>query len=252
MTFKDNPYGWTNNSKYIKSAVFSMDLKKMDGSRLNISGLSQSIELFIPDRGSNNSSQKGNQDHLFVKPYNDIGDIQYHKIFLETRFDSAFVEIRPANKAVFDIFVNAGVKPTPDNYTFRTAVPDFSPCTTRTSRIGYLNCAKRPYTFSLSKDVTGSIGEHFIGIRLANKTNQKGKHSRPKRSCTDRHGRWKRSCVGVKDLPTTPPPTAKIIKPNYDNHTDVNYTMSVRNKNCLYWSDSKQDWTDDGCRVRYI
>lgn len=252
VTFKGNPYGWTNTSRYVKSSVLSLDLKNMDGTRLNISGLSHPIELFIPENESNNATPNDPRDHLFVKPYNDSKAIRYHKIALNNDFDAALVEIRPDENAVFDIFVSAGERPTPDNYTFRTIIPDGSSCRSFKPGTGYLNCSNSPYTFSLSRSITGNVGDHFIGIRLANETdNKRNKRSRVLRSCMNRRGRQKRSCIGVKDPPTTPPPTPKLIKPKYDNRTDVNYTMSVTIKSCLYWSESKQDWTSEGCKVFY-
>lgn len=248
VAFKENPYNWKNASKYIKSSVLSVDLKKLDGSRLNISGLSHPIELFIPQKAPKDAFQPEILDHLFVKPYNDSNAIRYHKFVLENDFDTVLVEIRPEGKAVFDVFVSAGVKPKPDNYTFKTRIPNVSSCDKPS--MDFSNCTRNPYRFILSSKVTGNIGDHFVGIRVAHRANKRNKRSRmTRRSCLDGKGRQKRSCIGVKDPPTTPPPTPKIIKPKYDNRTDVNYTMSVTVKSCLYWSYSKQDWTSEGCSV---
>ena len=247
VTFIENPYVWAKNSAFIKSSVLSLDLKKEDGSRLNISGLSQPIELSIPEKGLKEPIQNNDEDPFFVKPYNGPNDIRYHKIVLESSFGGPIVKIRPDRNAVFDVFVSAEVRPKPDNYTFKTRIPHLLSCTYPNSGNGYSNCTNNSYTFVLPASVTGRGGQIFIGIRLRSDSNKRNKRSR--RDSIDWHGRQKRSCIDVKQPPTTPP---TILKPEYDNETDVNYTMSVTIKNCLYWSDSKQDWTNDGCTVSFL
>lgn len=250
LNLKVNPYVWTKTSKDIKSSVLSVDLKKQDGARLNIADLSRPMELFIPDKNTSETIPNNTQGHLFVKPYNDSNSIRYHKIILENDFESALIEIRPENDTKFDVFISGGVKPTPNNYSFRTTIPDASLCAYFKSGIGYRNCSRNPFMLN----VTGSIGVHYIGIRLAlqaNKTNTRITHQRTVRSCKDNHGRQKRSCIGVKDPPTTPPPTPHVIVPTYNALTDVTYTMSVKMKSCLYWSEKKQAWTNEGCKVCY-
>ena len=253
VTLKKNPYVWANSSKDIKSSVLSVDLKKQDGSRLNISDLTHPIELFIPENDPEEPIQDYSQAHLFVKRYNDSSAIRYHKITLRSDFESALVKITPENNTFFDVFVGAAVKPTPNNYTFRTTIPDVSLCEGFTPGIGYINCSSSPYVFSLSSNVTGDIGIHYIGIRLAKKANEKNVQKnirRLQRSCKGSHGRQKRSCIGVKDPPTTPPPTPEVIVPTYDALSDVNYTISVKMRSCLYWSEVKEAWTNEGCKVR--
>lgn len=253
LTFQVNPYVWTNRSKTIRSSVVKVELKNDDGSQLNISGLSHPIELFIPEKMQKEDIANYTQDHLFVKrPSNDPSFLRYHKIEIKSEFESAFVKIIPQNNSFLDVFVSIGVRPTPSNYTFRTRIPDFSSCRTYGDRTGGLNCTDSPFLFSLSSNVTGDIGVHFIGIRIASdggKGSSRNKRSGMTKSCKDRHGRQKRSCIGVKDPPTTPPPTSEIITPQYDQRTDVNYTMSVTMRSCLYLSEERQAWTSEGCKV---
>ena len=254
VTLKVNPYVWANNSASVKSSVVSLDLKKQDGSRLNISGLSHPIELFIPEEGQEKELENDTASHLFVKPSNGSNAIRYHKIEIMNKIESAFVEIRPENGSRLDVFVSSGFKPTTDNYTFTTKIPDFSSCKNK-SEIGHFNCTSNPYAFSVSSDDTGGIGVHYIGIRLAldvDNVTSIPNRKRTVRFCMDTHGRQKRSCIGVKDPPTTIPPTPKIIVPQYDKSTDVNYTMSVKMKSCLFWSELIQTWTGYGCKVCYL
>ena len=200
---------------------------------------------------NNPSDTNKTHGHLFVKPSKDSSAIRYHKIVFNSDLETALVEIRPQKNTFFDVFVSAGVKPKPDNYTFRTRIPDVSSCSNVKSGIGFLNCTSNPYTFSLSSIVTGYVGDHFIGIRLANETNEREKRSRALRPCMHSDGRQKRSCVGVKNPPTTPPPTQRVV-PQYDNRTDKNYTMTVKMGTCLYWSENKQNWTSEGCQVGHL
>lgn len=255
VTLKVNPYVWANNSVNVKSSVVSLDLKRPDGSRLNISGLSHPIELLIPEEGQEKELENDTASHLFVKPSNDSDAIRYHKIEIMNEIESAFVEIRPENGSHLDVFVNSGFKPTADNYTFATKIPDFSSCKNK-SKIGHFNCTSNPYAFSVSSNVTGAIGVQYIGIRLALEVDNGTLipiRKRTVRSCIDTHGRQKRSCIGVKDPPTTTPPTTpKIRVPQYDKSTDVNYTMTVKMKSCLFWSEVIQTWTGYGCKVCYL
>ena len=253
LTLQVNPYLWTNSSKTIKSSILRLELKKADGSQLNISDLSHPIELFIPEKNQKEDIANYTQDHFFVKRLsNDSSTLRYHKIKIENQFESAFVKIRPQNDSFFDVFVRSSVRPTPSNYTFRTRIPDFSSCRIYDDRTGRFNCTDNPYLFVLSSNVTGDIGVHYIGIRLTSdggERSTRNKRSRMMKSCKDGHGRQKRSCIGVKDPPTPPPPTPEIIMPQYDQRTDVNYTMSVTMRSCLYWSETRKVWTNEGCKV---
>ena len=252
MTLQVNPYVWTNRSERIKSSILSLDLKKQDGSLLNISGLSDPIELFIPERvHGRDVAANSIQGHLFVKRLsNGSNTLLYHKIEIESDFEVAFVEIRPENNSLVDVFVSRGVKPTVDNYKFKTRIPDVSLCSHYQAETGYTNCTRNPYIFLLSNEITGGTGVYFVGIRLLNVTRKASRFRRHlSRSCKDSHGRQKRSCIGVKDPPTTPPPTPEIVIPQYNAWADVNYTMSVKIRSCLYWSEKIQAWTTEGCKV---
>ena len=117
-----------------------------------------------------------------------------------------------------------------------------------------------PFRLLISSGLTGALGDHYVGILLhknsseglrMNDTSTEGDvHRRHSRSiCNSTSGRKKRSCIGVKDPPSTPSPTPQIIKPPHNSTVDVNYTMSVWINSCLYWSKEKQQWTNDGCKV---
>lgn len=254
-TLQINPYVWNNRSNFIKSSVLSVNLKRQDGSLLEISDLSQPIELFIPERiQKNDETGNSSQRHFFLKrTYNGSSPLLYHKIEIENDFQAAFVEISPENNSSVDVFVSRGVKPSHENYKLKTRIPDFSSCVRHQDRTGYTDCTRNPNVLLLSSNITGGTGVHFIGIRLLNMTGIAQRQTRHiSTSCKDKNGRQKRSCIGVKDPPTTPPPAPEIITPQYNPLTDVNYTMSVKIRSCLYWSEKIQAWKTEGCEVRVL
>lgn len=250
-SFSENPFTWDNSAKGIRSSVVDFSLKKGDGTSLQITGLKDPVELFIPVTRKVQTTGNKSDDKYFAKPSDGSENLQYHRIDIPSVNSIVFFDIHPERGEVLDIFVTAGKKPTPTNYQFKTRVPDFSSCTASSKIFGYRNCSKNPYEISLASNVTGKTGTHYIGIMFAaNKTEKI--QSRESRSCGGQGGRQKRSCIGVKDPPTTPPPSPKIIIPEYNSSTDVNYTMSVTVTSCLYWSEKKQVWTNEGCSVSWV
>ena len=223
---------WSDASTLIRSSVLSLDLKMTNGSHLEISNLSEPIKLFIPIKESKETESA--QDHYFVNS----SVIQFHKVKLRSALETVFVKIIPDNDAILDVFVRAGVRPNAENYTFTRRIPDSD--NTSCLGTGFFNCAINPYMFKFSSNFTG---DHFIGIRLV--------YDRTKsvlKSTAKSHVRRKRWWINVKEPPTNPISTIKVL-PKYDSKTDVNYSMSVKSRTCLYWAENKQDWTNEGCKV---
>lgn len=243
-SFIENPFTWDDSAKGIRSSVVDFSLKKDDGTYLPITGLKDPVELFIPVTRRDQTTGNKSDEKYFAKPSDGSGNLQYHRIDIPSVNSIVFFDIHPERGKLLDIFVTAGRKPTSTNYQFKARVPDFSSCTADSKS----NCSKNPYEVSLTGNVTGKTGTHYIGVMFAANKTEKAQ-SRESRSCGGKGGRQKRSCIGVKDPPTTPPPTPKIIVPEYNNNTDVNYTMSVTVTSCLYWSEKKQIWTNEGCSV---
>ena len=169
-----------------------------------------------------------------------------------------FVEVKPEEGKALEVYVNYKTRPTVEKYSFTAIIPNIEYCNdTETG----LNCSSEAYVVTVSSAITGHVGVHYVGIRYPEPENDdvssegEGQGEvdtrRVRRGCKSHGGRQKRACIGVKDPPTTPPPTPKIIIPQYNESTDVNYTMSASVVSCLYWSEKKQTWTDDGCKVNY-
>ena len=252
LLLKQNPYTWDDSSEDISTLVLQFELKTGKGSRMNISDLEKPFELFLPITGQLESGNNDSKDQLFVKPDNTL---RYHEVYIDSSDKTVFVKLQPQNYSAFDVFVSSGMRPTEENHNFSTRIPDFSSCSTPDNEVGHQNCTSNPFVFAFSSALTGQTGLHFIGIRLANSTASASKanrnlHEREARSCGQSTGRQKRSCVKVKDAPTTLPPT-EVVVPEFNASTDVSYTMQVTSPSCVYWSETKQAWTTEGCKVRH-
>lgn len=183
---------------------------------------------------------------------------RYHKVVIPSISALVFVEVKPEEGKSLEVYVSYKTRPTVEKYGFVAVIPDINYCNDTGAG---LNCSSKAYVIPVSSAVTGNTGVHYVGIRYpetegSNAVTLEGESDidarRMRRGCESHGGRQKRACIGVKDPPTTPPPTPKIVIPQYNASTDVNYTMSATVANCLYWSEKKQAWTDDGCKVIYI
>ena len=222
---------------------------------MNISGLPEPVELFIPlstkeDEPKNSNSSDQN---LFLKPSDGTSNLRFHRFSVSSPDVLVTITIKPESGKRVDVFVNYKTKPTSQNNIFSTTLPNLSSCasTTRISSESY-NCSSDPYAFTFSSVISGQTGTHYVGIRYIRESTETDPKTRPKRarrSCSPFHRRGKRSCVDVKDPPTTPAPTPRIVIPTYNFSTDVNYSLSISVSGCLYWSESKEKWTGEGCRV---
>ena len=258
ITFQSNPYTWDNSSMKVTSTVVEFSLKTSESS-LDISGLRQPFELFIQTTKRKENPINPPRQHFFLKPSEGEENIRYHKISIPSDSAVAIIEIIPQKNISLEIYVSAGARPTLQSYGYTTNLPNSSPYCNYTLSGGNINCSsKSPYTFYLSSSLTGNTGKHFIGIVMRsssyaspeNSTTGETVNPDSRPSCGSKSGREKRSCIGLKDPPTTPPPTPKNIMPTYSASNDVNYSISISVSGCLYWSVEKEKWTSEGCTVR--
>lgn len=237
-----NPYTWDNSSKMIKSSVTDLELQSEDERELNVSNLNNDIEIVIPisNPQPNSSNMTG---HFFLKPQK----MSIHSYFAEQA--DVPVTIRMSvqkDDVVLELFVKYGSRPTIDDFDQNFTVAFVSTCEKQThSKQNATSCYIEDRFIKVlpSEPALLYVGVLFIGAKNTTE------HSRRKRSCFG-HGRQRRSCVGFKD----PPPeggVARPIVPQYDPSTDLNYTMSIAQSICLYWSEDKDIWTSDGCKVNH-
>jgi len=245
--FTHNPFVWDSSAMYINSWAIDINIYD-EGKHLQVSNLANPVGIFIPEDTPHSTVLKTPN---FIKPTKNSTDtsrLRYHTFNIDTPFSVAMIRIEPSEGKKFEVFVSAGQRPLPWQYNYTTVIPDFSSCKTidMDGAPKFVNCTVEPYMFNVSSQLTGKTGKHFVGIRYLDSEYTEIRH-RLRRDCGQGR-RKKRSCVGVKDPPTMPIPT-QIVIPEYNATTDVNYTLTISSSSCMYWSESKQKWTDHGCKV---
>jgi len=237
-----NPFTWDNSSKKVKSSVTSLDLQSVNGTKINVTNLDNYIEIVIPLSGRPTNTSNGTE-HYFLKP-NRMSIRSYYAELADVP-----VAIRigvQAGGTVIKFFVKFGSRPTVEDSDHNFTILFTSTC-------------RNLSDYQQSKSTSCSLEERsvtivpsepsllYVGL-LFREANNATEHARKRRSCFG-HGRERRSCVGVKDPP--PKGITKLDVPRYDPLTDVNYTFSITQSSCLYWSEDKEKWTSNGCKVNY-
>lgn len=253
LTFKSNPFYWDNTARNITTAIIDLSIKR-NGTEFHISDLEEPFELYIPliqqpVRRKNNT--------FFVKPSQTFENIRYHEISIPSEETVAIIDIVPDGNNLLDVFISAGVRPTPGNYSFSSKIPHYGNCRISVTET-MLDQQCSPYRLLISSSLTGKTGVYYIAILFRKNYSIKGTAAKEvgtegdfpvKRQLPSPKGvRKKRFCADVKDPPTTPPPKPNMVNSAYNLH-DVNYTMSVSISSCLYWSKMDKKWTSKGCKV---
>ena len=219
-------------------------LKTANGTTLNLSNLSRAVEIRIPRPKEAAVDIEAAEQH-FVK----VGDTQNHTFSVPLDDVPVFLTIKPNHRRSVIIRVSPLAGPNAGKPTLTITLPNQTLCENSVA----LNCSRDSYTFPVSSGMTGASGLHKVAVELLDSNVSSGEERpRSRRDCGGHNGRRKRSCIGVKDPPTTVPPTTKIlIRPTYNATTDRNYTFSVNVPSCQYWSNQENKWTDEGCTVSY-
>ena len=145
---------------------------------------------------------------------------------------------------MFTVFVRYGQRPTVTEFDLKMKIPNES-CSLSKSQDSNDHCGEKAYDILLVHQLLSKPGTYYIGV-LNQKDDKKGKR-RKKRSCFGR-GRQKRSCVEFKDPPR---PKNITVKPVYDPMTDVNYSLSIMEEECMFWDSTEERWSSRGCKVSY-
>ena len=237
---KFNPYTWDNSSNAVQSNVISLELQS-GKAKINVSSLEDDIVMVIPisSLSKNNTNSSEVLEHSFLKP----NKMSIRSYYAELADVPVSIALGVSERGVvIELFIKFGSRPTIDDFDQNSTMSFNSTCEAGGER-NETSC--RPAKRSIAV-VPSEPGLLYVGILyLGAKTNSE--HSRKKRSCFG-HGRQRRSCVGFKDPP--PKGTTKTVVPQYDPSTDLNYTMIITQSSCLFWSEDKDKWTSDGCKVR--
>ena len=237
-----NPFKWDNSSKKVKSSVTSLVLQSANGTKINVSNLDNYIEIVIPLSSPPTNTSNGTK-HYFLKP----NRISIRSYYAELADVPVSIKIGvQVEGIVIKLFVKSGSRPTIEDSDHNFTILFTSTC-------------RKLSDYQQSKSTSCSLEERSVTIVpseptllyvgfLFQEANDANEHARKRRSCFG-HGRERRSCVGVKDPP--PAGITKLNVPQYDPLTDVNYTFSITQSSCLYWSEDKEKWSSDGCKVIY-
>ena len=240
LTF--NPYSWNNSSKAIQSNVIGLELQS-GNTKINVSNLDDDIVMVIPI--SSPAEQKNNtsspSEHSFLK----LDKMSIRSYNAQLADVPVSIKMAVVEKGLFtvNLYVKFGSRPTISSFDHNFTNTFKSVCGNQTNDNQNLtSCLPDESSMTV---VPPNAGPLYVGLLLL-KNKSSGGNSRQRRSCFG-HGRQKRSCVGVKDPP--PKGVTKTVIPQYDPSTDVNYTMTITQSSCLYWSEDEDKWTSDGCKV---
>ena len=235
-----NPFTWDNSSKKIKSIVTSLKIQSGNGKNINVSNLESDIEIVIPISSPPTNTSNG-MEHYFLKP----GKMSFRSYYAGLADVPVSIKIGVQEEGiVIELFVQFGKRPSIDDFDHNFTVT--STCRNQTNeKQNGTSCVLEENSLTVvpSVPIRLYIGLLFLGAKDVNE------HSRRRRSCFG-HGRERRSCVGVKDPP--PKGVTKTIFPHYNSSTDLNYTFSIIQSSCLYWSEDQERWTSEGCMVSYM
>lgn len=242
----NNPYTWDPKSSFIRSGVLDVTLKQKS-KKMEISNLENPVSLSIPKDPMQIIPTKP-EESFFIKPSNGSTNFRYHPFNIESDSHTVVFEVIPAEGQSLEVFVRAVERPTDTKFNFTTTVPEVSSCDNSTD----INCFHPNYKITITSKLTGMTGLHYLGLRFLQDTTITDNEIlvRKRRDCTSSSGRQKRSCVGVKDPPTTPPPTPVTVVPIYNPLTDINYTLTSTVSFCGYWNEEEEQWTSMGCKVQ--
>lgn len=241
-TLAFNPFTWDDSSEMVQSSVTSLDLQNSHAKKMNVSNLENDIEIAIPISSPRVTNSSEAPEEPFLKP----GKMSIRRYNAELGNVPVSMEMGVSKEGiVMELFVRFGSRPTIVDFDQNFTLAFTSICENQTEGNRY--CTVKDASVKVVPPESGVI---YIGVLYLAAKNVT-EHSRKRRSCFG-HGRERRSCVGLKDPPPLEEGVIKTVVPQYDPSTDVKYAMTVTQASCLYWSDDKQKWTSDGCKVNFV
>lgn len=276
IEYKNNPFNWHPSSRSVRSGIIDISLDN-DGYKIEVNSLKHPISLYLSKNTAGQKSGKHEEDFFLtpvesLKELNTTNNMNFHSIYIPSEYVTVSIYLVPEEGNIFEMFIRPKEKPTPLNYSYFRNIPDLSLCSNQSIRnLNISLCTSDPYKIDINSNITGFTGLHYIGIRALPKLSKKVRFKRVTqnikhgdrysakekvpnstsdkdgaRVSNQRHGRQKRSCIGVKDQITSPP---KLARPIYNSETDVKYTFNTYLSACLFWSEEKEAWDSKGCKV---
>ena len=236
-----NPFSWDNSSTKVQSSVISLELQSENGAKLNVTNLDNYIEIVIPlSSPPSKTNNKTVIEHHFLKPHK----LTVRSYYAELADVPVFITLGVLGKNTsINLLVKFGSRPSTESSDLNVTVKFTSICGNMTKVVpNKSSCHLDEKIITVLPTKPTLI---YIGL-LLELSKTESKHAREKRSCFGQ-GRQRRSCVGVKDPP--PKGVHQTVVPQYDPRSDVNYTFTVTQSSCLYWSEDEEKWTSDGCKV---
>ena len=238
-----NPYTWDSTKQRVNSDVLALDLKDDKRKLIKVSNLSNDVIIVIPLKPQMVSLES---PQYFTQNDN----LRFYLIDVEYENTLIMLEVTPTeeNTNLF-VYLRYGQRPTTKVYDLNATVSKSEKCVwspgAHGRKDGKTKCSRLT---SPIETLAKRPGKYYLGVQGYNKSGTNS-HKRDKRSCFG-NGRQRRSCVEVKDPPPTPPQGENVtVVPVYDSKSDQNYTLRVALGSCVFWSEQREKWTTEGCRV---
>lgn len=244
LSFSYNPYTWDDTKERVDSDVVTLKLKNNDSELIKVSNLAEDIVIVTPPKLQKDSLKKS---WYFTKN----NDIRFHEINVKYENTLLILEMKAQDPTLYlFVYMRYGQRPTSQDHDLNATISQDKKCVWMLSAHGESQgqtvCSLNPH--APIQVLAEHPGKYFLSVKNA-KATMKLSHKRQKRSCFGEK-RGKRSCVEVKDPPSTPPQDENVpVIPVYDSTTDENYTLKVALGSCVYWSKKFDKWISSGCRV---
>ncbi|XP_020630881.1 uncharacterized protein LOC110067880 isoform X2 [Orbicella faveolata] len=238
-----NPYTWDSTKQRVNSHVLALDLKDETRKLIKVSNLSNNVIIVEPLQNQMVSFENG---QYFTQNDN----LHFHVIDVKYENTLIMLEITPteANTNLY-VYLRYGQRPTTQVHDLNATVSKSEKCVwspgAHGRKDGKTKCSQLT---SPVETLAKRPGKYFLGVQ-GYKRSGTNSHKRAKRSCFGNR-RQKRSCVEVKDPPPTSPQDENVtVVPVYDSKSDQNYTLRVALGSCVFWSEDREKWITEGCRV---
>ena len=243
-----NPYTWDSTKQRVNSDVLALDLKDDTRKLIKVSNLSRSNNVIVvtplkPQTVSFESPQYFTQND----------NLRFHKIDVENENTLIMLEITPteANTNLL-VYLRYGQRPTTQVHDLNATVSKSEKCVWTPGAHGKKDGKTKCSWLAIPIETLAKRpGKYFLGVQGYDRSGTNS-HKREKRSCFGNR-RQKRSCVEVKEPPPNPPQMENVtVVPVYNSKSDHNYTLRVALGSCVFWSEEREKWITEGCRVSVV